>query len=119
MCCLSLCSIVQYAKDSIRGIASADMHVCATFSRRFYWSDLNLWPEDLPKGSVVMLSGKDDLMDSAEVKEMLDIAGHVKVRAAGWGPGSYCLLCWGAVPLPGLYMEVSFSCIQAKQKWDW
>jgi hypothetical protein len=33
---------------------------------------------------VVLLSGKDDLMDAAEVKDMLDVAGHVKVRAALW-----------------------------------
>jgi hypothetical protein len=37
------------------------------------------WPEDLAPGSVVLLSGKDDLMDAAEVKDMLDVAGHVKV----------------------------------------
>jgi hypothetical protein len=42
---------------------------------------------------VVLLSGKDDLMDAAEVKDMLDVAGHVKVSPAaqfeddtcGWG----------------------------------
>lgn len=28
---------------------------------------------------MVLLSGKDDLMDAAEVKDMLDVAGHVKV----------------------------------------
>lgn len=28
----------------------------------------------------MLLSGKDDLMDAAEVKDMLDVAGHVKVR---------------------------------------
>lgn len=55
------------------------MHVFTTFARRFYWSDLNLWPEDLAPGSVVLLSGKDDLMDAAEVKDMLEVAGHVKV----------------------------------------
>jgi len=33
----------------------------------------------LAPGSVVLLSGKDDLMDAAEVKDMLDVAGHVKV----------------------------------------
>eukprot|EP00879_Flechtneria_rotunda_P012361 GHRR01012908.1.p1 GENE.GHRR01012908.1~~GHRR01012908.1.p1 ORF type:complete len:712 (+),score=258.73 GHRR01012908.1:229-2364(+) len=72
-------SLLEYVKDAGRLVASRDMHVCATFARRFYWSDLNLWPEDLPPGSVVLLSGKDDLMDAAEVKDMLDVAGHVKV----------------------------------------
>jgi hypothetical protein len=32
---------------------------------------------------VVLLSGKDDLMDAAEVKDMLDVAGHVKVGRIG------------------------------------
>ncbi|WIA08349.1 hypothetical protein OEZ85_007789 [Tetradesmus obliquus] len=71
--------LIEYVKDAGRLVASRDMHVCATFARRFYWSDLNLWPEDLAPGSVVLLSGKDDLMDAAEVKDMLDVAGHVKV----------------------------------------
>jgi hypothetical protein len=53
-----LCSLVEYVKDAVRLVASREMHVCATFARRFYWSDLNLWPEDLAPGSVVLLSGK-------------------------------------------------------------
>jgi hypothetical protein len=32
--------------------------VRASVARRFYWSELNLWPEDLPAGSTVLLSGK-------------------------------------------------------------
>lgn len=52
------CSLVEYVKDAVRLVASREMHVCATFARRFYWSDLNLWPEDLAPGSVVLLSGK-------------------------------------------------------------
>jgi hypothetical protein len=42
----------------VRLVASRELHVCSTFARRFYWSDLNLWPEDLAPGSVVLLSGK-------------------------------------------------------------
>lgn len=79
-CFFCFCSRIEYLKDAVRLLVSRDMHVCATFARRFYWSDLNLWPEDLEPGSVVLLSGKDDLMDAAEVKDMLDVAGHVKVR---------------------------------------
>jgi hypothetical protein len=36
------CSLIEYVKDAGRLVASRDMHVCATFARRFYWSDLNL-----------------------------------------------------------------------------
>lgn len=36
---------------------------------------------------------QDDLMDAAEVKDMLDVAGHVKVGAkAGWL--SVCVSGW-------------------------
>jgi hypothetical protein len=50
--------MVEYVKDAVRLVASREVHVCATFARRFYWSDLNLWPEDLAPGSVVLLSGQ-------------------------------------------------------------
>jgi len=83
VCLLSL-SFVEFVKDAGRLVASRELHVFTTFARRFYWSDLNIWPEDLAPGSVVLLSGQDDLMDAAEVKDMLDVAGHVKVRT-GWG----------------------------------
>ncbi|KAF6257737.1 Alpha/Beta hydrolase protein [Scenedesmus sp. NREL 46B-D3] len=49
--------------------------------RRFEWKGWSkaAWPEDLPPGSVVLLSGKDDLMDSGAVRGMLERAGHVQV----------------------------------------
>jgi hypothetical protein len=78
---------VHYLKESVRVIACGDMHVAATFSRSFYWSELNLWPEDLPRGSLVMLSGRDDLMNSMEVKDMLEVAGGIKVGGWEWVGG--------------------------------
>lgn len=60
-------------------MASHELHVCATFSRNFFWTDLNLWPEDLAPGSVVLLSGRDDLMDAQQVKAMLEEFDHIKV----------------------------------------
>lgn len=36
------CSLIEYLKDAGRLVASRDMHICATFARRFFWSDLNL-----------------------------------------------------------------------------
>lgn len=52
-----------------------------------------MWPEDLPAGSVVMLSGKDDLMDSAQVKATLEAAGHVKVRVRHAQPCGHADAC--------------------------
>jgi hypothetical protein len=43
-------------------------------------SDLNLWPEDLGTGSVVLLSGRDDLMNARQVQEMLTRCGHIRVH---------------------------------------
>lgn len=74
------CSLVDFAKRLAVYVAGHELHVCATFSRSFFWSDLNLWPEDLRPGSVVLLSGRDDLMNAQQVKEMLERSGHVKVN---------------------------------------
>lgn len=73
-------------------MAAHELHVCATFSRQFYWTELNLWPEDLVPGSVVLLSGRDDLMNAQQVKTMLEQAGHVKVGVQACG----CSLCIAA-----------------------
>ncbi|WIA42213.1 hypothetical protein OEZ86_009473 [Tetradesmus obliquus] len=72
-------ALLGVAKVAVRKLAANDLHLCATFARRFYWTDLNMWPEDLPSGSVVLLSGKDDLVDSNAVRVMLERAGHVQV----------------------------------------
>eukprot|EP00878_Enallax_costatus_P008311 GHUV01008689.1.p1 GENE.GHUV01008689.1~~GHUV01008689.1.p1 ORF type:complete len:717 (+),score=294.35 GHUV01008689.1:916-3066(+) len=53
--------------------AARDLHVSATLSRRFFWTDVNLWEEQLPAGSLVVLSGKDVLMAAAEVKAWLEL----------------------------------------------
>ncbi|KAI8474759.1 MAG: hypothetical protein J3K34DRAFT_517850 [Monoraphidium minutum] len=67
-------------RDLMLYFASRDLHLSATFARRFYWSDMNLWPEDMPPGSVVLLSGNDDLVHADEVKLMLEQSGsHIKV----------------------------------------
>eukprot|EP00775_Hariotina_reticulata_P003336 gene3336-3612_t len=72
--------IVDLLKQGGVYMASRELHVCATFSRGFFWSDLNLWPEDLAPGSVVLLSGRDDLMNARQVQAMLTKAGHIKVH---------------------------------------
>jgi hypothetical protein len=84
--CLYRCSIVDLVKQGGIYLASRELHVCATFSRGFFWTDLNLWPEDLAAGSVVLLSGRDDMMNARQVQAMLTKAGHIKVN-----PGVACL----------------------------
>jgi hypothetical protein len=48
--------------------AARDVHVSATLSRRFFWSGVNLFEEQLPGRSLVVLSGQDVLMAAAEVR---------------------------------------------------
>jgi hypothetical protein len=62
-------------------LVSKDIHLAATFARKFYWTDLNLWPEDLPEGSSVVLSGADALVSAADIHKMLSSSG-VQVSAA-------------------------------------
>lgn len=74
-------------------MASHELHVCATFSRSFFWTDLNLWPEDLAPGSVVLLSGGDDLMNAQQVKAMLEEFDHIKVSPAAPSAEASQLCC--------------------------
>jgi hypothetical protein len=56
--CSLLLRLVAYVKAVVRSFISSEIHVRASVSRRFYWTELCAWPEDLPAGSTVLLSGK-------------------------------------------------------------
>eukprot|EP00983_Pelagomonas_calceolata_P095122 1157969-Pelagomonas_calceolata.AAC.10 len=43
-------------------LVARDIHHAASVSRRFYWSLLNLWPHQLPRNTMVVLSGRDELV---------------------------------------------------------
>jgi hypothetical protein len=73
---------LEALRQGLLFLASRDLHLAAALARRFYWSDLNLWPDDLPPGSVVLLSGQDDLVAAQDVQAMLEKRGNIKV-----GPG--------------------------------
>lgn len=76
------CSTWDYIKQVATYIISRELHVCATFSRTFFRTDLCLWPEDLPAGSVVLLSGRDDLIDAELALKMMQGQPHIKVGTA-------------------------------------
>jgi len=42
--------------------------------RHFWWHTVTLWPDELPDPSVLVLSGKDDLVPSLLVSRMLAAA---------------------------------------------
>jgi hypothetical protein len=56
--CSLLRRLVAYVKAVARSFISSEVHVRASVSRRFYWTEMCPWPEDLPAGSTVLLSGK-------------------------------------------------------------
>jgi hypothetical protein len=60
-------------------LVSKELHLATTFSREFFWTDLNLWPEDLPAGSAVVLGECDALVQAAEVAALLASNPGVKV----------------------------------------
>ncbi|KXZ52317.1 hypothetical protein GPECTOR_10g949 [Gonium pectorale] len=49
-----------------------DMAHSVSVSRRFYWSLLNLWPDQLPDHTMVALSAQDELVPVQEVLTMLE-----------------------------------------------
>jgi len=54
------------------GIVARDIHHAASVCRSFFWSLLNLWPDQLPDRTLVVLSGRDELVPVAEVIRMLE-----------------------------------------------
>ncbi len=49
------------------------MHPC--FACNFFRTDVNLWEDQLPPGSLVVLSGRDVLMAAAEVRAVCATVG--------------------------------------------
>ncbi|PRW60464.1 expressed protein isoform A [Chlorella sorokiniana] len=64
------------AVDLLRFLCSRDLTISQAFCRKFLWSELMLWPQDLPRRSLVVLSGCDDLVPSELVMAQLKLAGH-------------------------------------------
>ena len=50
-------------------------HVQA-FCRRFSWHDVMLWPQELPSNSLVVLSGKDNLVPWQLARRQLALTHH-------------------------------------------
>ena len=74
----ALTSVVA-AIDGVRFLCSRDLTISQAFCRRFHWSELMLWPEDLPRKrhhSLIVLSGKDDLVPGVLVQAQFEAAEH-------------------------------------------
>lgn len=50
---------------------SREVHAAYTFCRRFFWTEVNLWPEELPSRSLVVLAGADELLHADEIRQVV------------------------------------------------
>ncbi|GIL49853.1 hypothetical protein Vafri_6166 [Volvox africanus] len=66
--------------SAITWFVARDMAHSVSVSRRFYWSLLNLWPDQLPEYTLVALSAQDELVPVPEVLTMLRECPNVRVR---------------------------------------
>jgi len=81
-----LCSALRRPVAAARRLGlrviSREVTLSATMSRSFFWSEMNIWPEDLPDGTVVVLGGRDELLDAQQVKCILESSPAVSVAGA-------------------------------------
>lgn len=61
------------------GLVSSEVHMAATFGRRFYWSDVNLWADDMPPQTLIVLSGQDDLLHAEEIRVIIGAISKAKI----------------------------------------
>jgi pimeloyl-ACP methyl ester carboxylesterase len=74
-----LLSSILAIVDGVRFLCSRDLTISQAFCRKFHWSELMLWAEDLPREryrSLIVLSGKDDLVPGELVQIQFDVAEH-------------------------------------------
>eukprot|EP00210_Caulerpa_lentillifera_P006166 g5891.t1 len=65
-------SIVNYIRDGVRLCVSRELGISTSMARRFAWTEVNLWPDDLPPNrSLVVFSGRDVLVPSGPVIDIL------------------------------------------------
>ncbi|GMH37996.1 hypothetical protein BSKO_05880 [Bryopsis sp. KO-2023] len=85
-------------KDMGRMPVCKEVGIASTMCRGFAWSNLNVWPDNLPENkSLVVFSGQDILVPGAELKRILEVCG-TKTNImwhddlSGWGVPDASLL---------------------------
>lgn len=71
---------------NLRWLCSRELTMSETFCRRFFWSALTIWPQELPQNSLVVLSERDDLVASDVIQQLCSSANcpaKVLVRPGG------------------------------------
>uniref|UniRef100_A0A383VKF9 AB hydrolase-1 domain-containing protein n=1 Tax=Tetradesmus obliquus TaxID=3088 RepID=A0A383VKF9_TETOB len=57
--------------DVIMALVSSELHCASTFSRKFFWTSINLWDEHVPARTLVVLSGRDILSPTNDMHTWL------------------------------------------------
>lgn len=57
-------------------LIARDLHTAAAVSRNFFWSDYNLWPDMLPRRSLLAVGERDDLVPIAHVASTVAADAH-------------------------------------------
>jgi pimeloyl-ACP methyl ester carboxylesterase len=65
-------SLSVFIFDAIRYLFARDLTVSETFCRKFHWSELQIWPEDLPETSLICLSGKDTFLPATAARKQFE-----------------------------------------------
>lgn len=62
-------SSVQHLMEFVQFLCSRDLTLTQTFCRKFNGMEAQIWPQDLPDETLIVLSGKDHLIPSELVKQ--------------------------------------------------
>lgn len=55
----------------LKGLVVAEFHCSVALRRKMQWAQVNMWPSELPPGSTIVLSGRDNLVPVQEVRAIM------------------------------------------------
>lgn len=58
----------------MKGLVLREMHCAAAMSRRFRWSELNLWTSEIPANTTIVLGGCDNMIPVSDIRQVLTSA---------------------------------------------
>jgi hypothetical protein len=91
-CCLPACLLPTAVCIRPRrpSLARRDLHCTAAFCRGFFWTDLNMWPGQVPHHVPLLLAlhGCDELLHCDTVLHGLEAAKHPNQQVSG------CVRAW-------------------------
>eukprot|EP01026_Neomeris_dumetosa_P079532 TRINITY_DN8702_c0_g1_i12.p1 TRINITY_DN8702_c0_g1~~TRINITY_DN8702_c0_g1_i12.p1 ORF type:complete len:281 (+),score=12.24 TRINITY_DN8702_c0_g1_i12:194-1036(+) len=71
-------NLLTVVGDVIRFLLARDLNVQKSLNRNFWWSEVTLWPEDIPHRAVLSFGSYDNLLPTKLVLEQLKRASNCK-----------------------------------------